>query len=29
MQLELPPRQADGGYLRPRKSGQRWVPENY
>jgi polyphosphate kinase 2 len=29
VRLELPPRQADGGYLRPRKSGQRWVPENY
>jgi polyphosphate kinase 2 len=28
-QLELPPRQPDGGYRRPRKSGQRWVPENY
>jgi polyphosphate kinase len=29
VQLELPPRQPDSGYVRPRKSGQRWIPEKY
>src|SRR5258708_4963013 len=27
--LELPQRQPDTGYKRPKKSGQRWVPERY
>jgi polyphosphate kinase len=27
VQLELPPRQPDDGYIRPKKSGQKWVPE--
>jgi len=29
VQLELPPRQPDTGYVRPKKSKQRWVPEKY
>ncbi len=29
VQLELPPRQPDDGYARPKKSGQRWVPDHY
>lgn len=29
VQIELPPRQPDGGYVRPRKSSQCWVPERY
>ncbi len=30
VQLELPPRQPDTGYVRPpKKSSQRWVPEKY
>ena len=29
VQLELPPRQPDGAYVRPKKSSQRWVPEKY
>jgi polyphosphate kinase len=29
MQIELPPRQPDNGYRRPKKSAQHWVPENY
>jgi hypothetical protein len=29
VQLELPPRQPDGDYVRPRKSGQHWVPQKY
>jgi len=29
VQIGLPPRQPDGGYVRPRKSGQRWIPEKY
>ena len=29
VQLELPPRQPDGAYVRPKKSSQRWVPERY
>jgi len=29
VQLELPPRQPDGKYVRPKKSKQRWVPEKY
>jgi polyphosphate kinase 2 len=29
MQIELPPRQPDNGYKRPKKSSQRWVPEWY
>jgi hypothetical protein len=28
MQIELPPRQPDNGYRRPKKSAQHWVPEN-
>jgi len=29
IELDLPPRQPDGGYKRPRKSAQSWVPEKY
>jgi polyphosphate kinase 2 len=29
VQFELPARQPDGGYRRPKKSGQRWVPALY
>ncbi len=29
VELELPPRQPDTGYRRPRKSSQRWVPRIY
>jgi polyphosphate kinase 2 len=29
VQLELPPRQPDNGYKRPKKSAQRWVPRVY
>ncbi|MGA7676660.1 MAG: polyphosphate kinase 2 [Rhizomicrobium sp.] len=29
VQLELPPRQPDGAYIRPKKSSQRWVKERY
>jgi polyphosphate kinase 2 len=29
VQLELPPRQPDGGYTRPSKTKQRWIPETY
>jgi polyphosphate kinase len=29
MQIELPPRQAENGYKRPKKSSQNWVPERY
>jgi len=29
VQLELSPRQPDGGYVRPKKSSQRWIPEIY
>ena len=29
MQIELPPRQPDNGYKRPKKSSQRWIPERY
>ena len=29
VQLDLPPRQPDDGYVRPKKSGQRWLPEQY
>jgi polyphosphate kinase 2 len=29
IQLALPPRQKDGGYVRPKKSAQRWVEEGY
>ena len=29
VQLELPPRQPDDSYVRPKKSKQRWVPEKY
>jgi polyphosphate kinase 2 len=29
VQLDLPPRQPDDGYVRPKKSSQRWVPEKY
>jgi polyphosphate kinase len=27
--LDLPPRQPDSGYVRPKKSSQRWIPEIY
>jgi hypothetical protein len=29
IEVPLPPRQADQGYVRPKKSSQDWVPENY
>jgi len=29
VELELPPRQGDDGYTRPKKSKQNWVPEVY
>ncbi|MBK1841489.1 polyphosphate kinase 2 [Azospirillum sp. YIM B02556] len=29
VELELPPRQGDDGYQRPKKSKQNWVPEVY
>jgi polyphosphate kinase 2 len=29
VQLELPPRQPDSGYVRPSKSKQQWIPETY
>lgn len=29
IELELPDRQPDGGYKRPKKSGQRWIPAIY
>jgi polyphosphate kinase len=29
MEMELPQRQRDTGYKRPKKSSQRWVPERY
>jgi len=29
VQIELPPRQPDSGYKRPRKSTQNWVPKLY
>ena len=29
VELDLPPRQPDGGYKRPRKSSQRWVSQRY
>jgi len=29
VQRELPPRQPDDGYVRPKKSSQRWVEEMY
>nr|WP_222528651.1 polyphosphate kinase 2 [Azospirillum sp. 412522] len=29
VELELPPRQSDDGYKRPKKSKQNWVPEVY
>ncbi len=29
VELELPPRQSDDGYRRPKKSKQNWVPEVY
>src|SRR5512138_3136504 len=29
VQIELPPRQPDDGYKRPKKSKQHWVPERY
>jgi polyphosphate kinase len=29
VQFDLPPRQPDTGYQRPKKSNQRWVPERY
>jgi polyphosphate kinase 2 len=29
VQLELPPRQPNDGYVRPKKSRQNWIPEKY
>jgi polyphosphate kinase len=29
IEIELPPRQADTGYKRPKKTSQNWVPEIY
>ena len=29
VQIELPPRQPDGDYVRPKKSSQHWVKERY
>jgi polyphosphate kinase 2 len=29
IEIDLPPRQPDTGYVRPKKSTQRWVPEKY
>jgi hypothetical protein len=29
IEMELPQRQPDAGYKRPKKSSQRWVPERY
>ena len=29
VQIELPPRQPDNGYRRPKKSAQHWVPKDY
>ncbi|GGF02714.1 polyphosphate kinase 2 [Aliidongia dinghuensis] len=29
IEVDLPPRQPDGGYVRPKKSSQHWVPELY
>jgi len=29
VEMDLPERQADTGYKRPKKSSQRWVPERY
>jgi polyphosphate kinase len=29
VQLDLPPRQPDGDYIRPKKNSQRWVKERY
>jgi polyphosphate kinase len=29
VEFDLPPRQPDTGYKRPKKSNQRWVPERY
>jgi polyphosphate kinase len=29
VEMELPPRQADGGYKRPKKSSQHWVAQKY
>lgn len=29
IEMDLPPRQPDTGYKRPKKSGQHWVPELY
>jgi hypothetical protein len=29
VEIELPPRQPDTGYRRPRKSTQRFVPQIY
>jgi hypothetical protein len=29
IEVTLPPRQADSGYKRPRKSKQNWVPRIY
>jgi polyphosphate kinase len=28
-EIELPARQSDTGYKRPKKSSQRWIPELY
>jgi len=29
VELDLPPRQPDTGYKRPKKSSQRWIPQIY
>jgi polyphosphate kinase 2 len=29
IEVELPPREPDDGYIRPKKSAQNWVPERY
>ena len=29
VQIDLPPRQPNNGYRRPKKSAQRWIPEIY
>ena len=29
IELDLPPRQPDGGYKRPKKSSQHWVAQRY
>jgi polyphosphate kinase len=29
IEMELPPRQPDNGYRRPKKSSQHWVRQSY